>query len=222
MKISDSVEEILYSSEIAMSAFSDGVLNLSAYAHAIRRDVEARTKKPVQAGSIVVALSRLKKLVKKRGTLTPDVEIEDLSVRSGLAEVTFDRTAGNLARLREIYRDPGINASDFFMVTQGAGEITIVALDAALTHIIAVARPAKPKAIVRNLVGLTVRFNDKYIKIPNVVFVFVRRLALKRINIVEIVSTYTELTFIIDKKDLEEAFLVLNSFFRGHETDHRS
>ena len=219
MKISDAVREILYASEIAMSAFSDGVLNLSAYAKTIRKEVEARTKKPVQAGSIVVALSRLKKSAKKGAPLIPEVEIEDLSVRSGLAEVTFDRTAGNLARLRELYRDPRINASDFFMVTQGAGEITIVALEGALAHIIAVARPARPKAAVRNLVGLTARFNDKYIKIPNVVFVFVRRLALKRINIVEIVSTYTELTFIIDKGDLASAFLVLNGLFRGGNTD---
>ena len=221
IKISDVVREILYSSEVALSAFNDGYLNLSAYAKTIRKEVEERAKKSVRIGSIVVALSRMKKSTGKTRQLLPDVEIEDLSVKSGLAEATFERTAGNLARLRELWRDPRINAGDFFMVTQGAGEITMVALESALPHILAVARPAKPKTIVKNLVGLTARFDEKYIAIPNAIFVFVRRLALKHINIVEIVSTYTELTFIIDQKDLQEAFLALNELFRGEPSDKR-
>lgn len=225
IKISDVAREILYSSEVALSAFNNGYLNLSAYAKTIRRDAEARTKKSVQTGSIVVALSRLKKSAGKHGrnkSLTPDIAIDDLSVKSGLVEVSFDRTRENLARLRELYRDPAINASDFFMVTQGTGEITIIALETALPHIIRVMRPAKPKATIKNLVGLTARFDEKYLKIPNVIFTFVRRLALKHINIAEIVSTYTELTFIIDQKDLQEAFLALNELFANEKARHTS
>lgn len=220
IKISDVVRDILYSSEVALSAFNDGYLNLSAYAGSIRKEVEAGAKKPVRVGSIVVALSRMKKSAgktTKRKPLIPEVNIEDLSVKSGLVEVAFDRTRENLARLRELYRDPAINAGDFFMVTQGTGEITIVALETALPHIIHVARPAKPKAVIKNLVGLTARFDPKYLAIPNVIFAFVRRMALKRINIAEIVSTYTELTFIIDQKDLQEAFLALNELFHKSE-----
>ncbi len=225
IKISDVVRDILTSSEVALSAFSEGFLNLSGYAKVIRRDVEARAKKPVRVGSIVVALSRLKKSegkATKRKPLLPEVAIEDLSVKSGLVEVAFDRTRENLARLRDLYRDPAINAGDFFMVTQGTGEITIIALESALPRITAVARPAKPKAVIRNLVGLTARFDPKYLEIPNVTFVFVRRLALKHINIVEIVSTYTELTFIIDQKDLQEAFIALNELFKNEKSGHAS
>ncbi len=61
IKISGVVRGILFSSEVALSAFNDGYLNLSAYAKAIRKDVEARAKTPVPVGSIVVLLSRLKK-----------------------------------------------------------------------------------------------------------------------------------------------------------------
>ena len=225
IKISDVVQEVLYSSEVALSAFYEGFLNLSAYAKLIRKEVETRTKKPVRIGSIVVALSRLKKSTAKTGRrkpLLPETEIEDLSVKSGLVEVVFDRTRENLARLREFYRDPRINTSDFFMVTQGTGEITIVALEQAFPHIIHIARPARPKATIKNLVGLTARFDEKYLVIPNVVFAFVRRLALKHINIVEVVSTYTELTFIIDQKDLQEAFLALNELFKSSAVRHVS
>ncbi|MBI3630995.1 MAG: hypothetical protein HY221_01525 [Candidatus Sungbacteria bacterium] len=219
MKISDTVEEILYSSEIALSALNGGFLNLSAYAKAIRKDVEARTKKPVRTGSIVVALSRMKKTVTKREPLLPEPEIEDLSVKSGLVEATYDRTRDNLARLRALYGDRRIRTDDFFMVTQGTGEITIVALEQALPRIRAAMQPAKAKASITGLVGVTARFDEKYIAIPNIIFAFVRRLALKRINIVEIVSTYTELTFIVAQHDLPEAFLALNEFFHTEKSD---
>lgn len=215
-KISDAVREILASSEVALSAFNAGVLNLSAYAKTVRRDIEARTKKSVKTGSIVVALSRIKREKTKQAPLLPDAEIQYISVKSGLAEISFDRTRENLARLRELYRDPAVNADDFFVVTQGTGEITIVTPKQALRRIKHLTRPAKPKAIIKNLVALTVRFTQDYIETPNVIFSFVRRLALKRINIVEIVSTYTELTFILDQRNLQEAFVALNSIRADH------
>ena len=210
LKISDAVRDILFSSEIAMSAFEDGVLNLSAYAKTIRKEAERRTKKPVKTGSIVVALSRIRRESGKRQPLVPDAEVEDLSVKSGLAEISFDRTRAHLARLRNLYRDPAVNAGDFFMVTQGTGEITIVALTNTLSDITTAMRPLKPKAVIKDLVGLTVRFKQDYISVPNIIFAFVRQLALRRINIVEIVSTYTELTFIVSQRDLHNAFLALN------------
>lgn len=225
IKISDVVRDILYSSEVALSAFNDGYLNLSGYAKQIRKEVEARAKKPVRPGSIVTALSRMKKSAGRAvpsTSLLPDVAIEDLSVKSGLAEIAFDRTASNLARLRELYRDSSINAGDFFMVTQGTGEITIIALENALPHISRIMRPARSKAAIKNLVGLTARFDPDYLAVPNVIFTFVRRFALKRINITEIVSTYTELTFIIDQKDLQGAFLALNEFFTNEKVRHAS
>lgn len=222
LKIADATRKILSSSEVALSAFEAGLLNLSAYARIIRKEVEAHTKKPVKAGSIVVALSRVKREPTKRKTLVPDAEIEDLAVKSGLAEISFDRTRENLARLRGLYRDPTVNAGDFFMVTQGTGEITIVALEDALTHITRLMRPSKSKASIKNLVALTVRFKKDYIETPNIIFAFVRRLALKRINIVEIVSTYTELTFIIGQRDLQESFLALNEMKAAHFSSHPS
>lgn len=192
---------------------------MSAYAKTIRREVEARAKKPVRVGSIVVALSRIRHEKTKQKPLVPNAEIEDLSVKSGLAEISFERTRENLARLRTLYGVHGAETSNFFMVTHGAGEITIVAPDASLPRIARAIRPAKPKAVIKNLVALTVRFRRDYVSTPNVIFSFVRHLALKRINIVEIVSTYTELTFLIDQRDLQETFLALNKL-RAAKTPH--
>ena len=80
--------------------------------------------------------------------------------------------------------------------------------------ILAVFKPQKPKALITDLVSITVRFDDVYIWIPNVTYALVRQFALSRINIVEIISTYTELTFMVRQNDLERAFAILQKMAR--------
>jgi hypothetical protein len=217
IKIANTVEGIVNNDEIARSALGGGYLNLSAFAKSIHDEVEKQTKKSVRIGSIVVALSRMQKRIKQNSSLLPHIIVDDLSVRSGLMEIAFDRTKESIDRLKRLYGDRAFSSADFFTVTQGIGEISIIASEAAEKHIVRVYKGQKPKLQLRGLVGITVRFGGQYIEIPNVTYTFVRGLALKRVNIVEIVSTYTELTFILREKDLQTAFLILNNMFRARE-----
>jgi hypothetical protein len=67
-----------------------------------------------------------------------------------------------------------------------------------------------PTLVLENLASLTLRFPSRYLHTPNTTFALLRPLALNRINIVEVVSTYTELTVIVAEKDLQAAFAVLS------------
>lgn len=219
IKIADVVRDITSSSEIALSGLHVGHLNLSAYAKSIHKEVEERTKKPVRIGSIVIALSRFRKtLTYDNSPFFPKIVIEDLSVKSGLVEVAFDKTQTNLGKLKLLYKDKKFGAGEFFMVTHGTGEISIITLQKAEDHVLKTYHPQKPKAIYRDLVGITIRFDKRYIEIPNVIYTFIRTLALKKINIIEVVSTYTEITFLVRQKDLEKTFILLNSFFENRKS----
>jgi len=214
LKISSAVADIVESSEVARSALAGGYLNLNAYARSIRKSVEKITKKSVKIGTIVVALSRFGRAIKKEIPLVPDVVIDTLSIRSGLAALVFNKTSENLTTLRRLYQDERLRASDFLAVSQGTGEITIITVGDAVSSIRNLFNRQKPKVIIRSLSGLTVRFADEYANVPNIFYSFLRSLAIKRINIVEIISTYTELTFVINERDLEVAFRTLNKEFK--------
>ena len=97
------VREIVDESEIALSALSDGVLNLSAYAKKIKSDVAHRTRKEVSVGAIVVALCRYEIEARKRARLFPKVKIESISTRSALVELTFPKNAANHRKLRALH-----------------------------------------------------------------------------------------------------------------------
>jgi hypothetical protein len=213
LKISDAAEEVLYENEVALIALSEGYLNLSAYAASIRKQVEIRTKKPVRPGSIVVALSRLRQSLKKgKGgqSLLPEIRLEDLSVKSQLVELAFDRTKATLDALERLSRTHKWNYRDLLMIVQGIGEINIIVSEGMKKQVMAALRNLKPKLVLGGLASLSVRFDERYITTPNVIYGLVRHFAVRRINIIEIVSTFTELSFVVQNKDLEPGFGILS------------
>ena len=62
-----------------------------------------------------------------------------------------------------------------------------------------------------DLVSLAIIFkSDNFTETPGVIFNAVRKLAWENVNIYEIISTMTELTFILSKKDSMKAYNVLS------------
>ncbi len=208
IKVSDCVKEIIESSETALNAINLGILNYSAYAEKIHKEVEAMAKKEVQFGTIVVALSRLASSYKKQHTILPKIVIDNLSIKAPLIEFTLIKNKRNLELLRQLYDE------DFLTITSGVSEITIIASEAQRETISKAFNKKDVIAIISNLVALSVKFNQAYVYEPNLIYAILRTLALKRINIIEIISTYTELTFIVEEKDMEKAFVRLNQVYQ--------
>jgi hypothetical protein len=214
IKVADVVKELIFSSEPELTALSRGVLNLSAYAKGIQPEVERRTHKPVQLGTIVVALSRLAAGMNDEDPLLPQVELESIAVKSNLAEITFTKTAANRLRAQKLYTDKEFSQTDFLTVTHGIGEISIIAPMQLVPAVLKNFRPEKPKLRLENLAALTVQFGKQYIETPNMYFALLRALAVRKLNLVEVVSTFTELTFLVKQADLNEVFLVINALMR--------
>lgn len=214
IKVIDIVREILMSSEIALSSLSNGYLNLSAYAASIQKEVERRSFKEVKVGTIVVALSRIAKTLERKQELMPEFTINSIAVKTGLVEFTFEKTKSNQDKLQSLYQNDEFFAADFFAVTTGVGELNIVLPEGLKKSLLKVFGKQKPRLFLENLVGLTVRFDDWCIQEPNIIFSLLRPLALKRINILEVVSTFTELTFIFHEDDMQAALATLSPMMR--------
>lgn len=209
LKISDIIKEILENDEEAYFACQRGILNFSAYAREIKKDLENRAKKSVNLKSVIVGLSRLVKDLKAPpGSLLSETDLS-LSLHSSLAEVTYEKTNQNQKILNEVYQTAAQGHENYLVATQGLSEITIIGSQKAVAELKRNHKNTKPIFYKENLAGITVKFPEEFIKVPNMLFALEKRLAVKRINIIELVSTYTELTFIIDKKDVLAAIAQL-------------
>lgn len=209
--VTDSVREILYSSDTALEALRGGILNLSAYAQTIHAQVEQETWKSVRVGTITVALSRIASEIEKVEPLRPKVKITNLSIQADLCDISFEKTEKLLELLPDLQKTLPHQARSVFVQTVGLSEVTFVASSKLSGSI--VKHLGDPKSIFKDLVGITVTFEKEYLEIPNVIYSFIATLATKRINIIEIVSTYTELMFVIEAKDREVCTSVLEAHF---------
>lgn len=221
-KVKDAVREILQASEAALTAFSNGYLNYSAYAKTITKEVEGKTKKTTSLGNIIVALSRLNQELKgkKYGTgkkLLPKILLTDIVVKSSLVEITFESTVENKKIRSNLQAEKLFTPDEIHMLSQGVNEITIIASVQLKEKILKFFSPSKPKVVIHNLAAVTVRYAKDYLYTPNAIYVVIRALALKQINIIEIISTLTELSVIIEQKNLLPTFETLNRIVENND-----
>ncbi|HEX6462700.1 MAG TPA: hypothetical protein VFZ58_05560 [Candidatus Saccharimonadales bacterium] len=197
-------ENILLQDDVALAAARKGLLNLSSYARSIQPQIRTALLKDIQEGSIIAALSRL---VARLDAAVPEVTdvIQSLAVQSNLEGITYERSAEVASKIRKVYHEINVDNHTFLTVTQGINEITIVAESQVAQVFRGKLEGAHKIYDKANLVGITAKFRVGNLEIPNLIYTLTRRLAYKAVNIIEVVSTATELTYIIDRKDLEVA-----------------
>jgi hypothetical protein len=203
IKIQDKVREIIFADEEALYALSKGFMNLSAYAKQIQKVVERKTMKTVKPTGIVVALSRIQKELKNIDPLVQDVKINNITTKSPLTELVFEKTSSILDKLSSLYKKIKTTNDDFLTITLSTSDVTVICSDrirdSIMRHL-----GEKPELIEGKLASIGISFDPKYYDMPNVTFSLLRRIAQKRISLAETITTHTEVMFIFHQKHLPE------------------
>ncbi len=203
IKIHNIVEDLVSSEEEALFALSQQFMNLSQYAKRIQREVGRRAKKPVGVPSIVVALSRIQKNVKRTHPLIQSVTIDTVTTKSPLSEIAFIKTPAILAKLSALYEQVHTSSADFLTMTLSTSEVTVICSDRIKSAVLKHFR-AKPLLVLPNLAAIGLSLHPKYHALPNITFSLLRRIARKRIPLAETITTHREIIFVFDQKYLGE------------------
>ena len=200
--IHQAVLATLSESPTARDAMTSGILNLSAYAKTIKKNIEEQTWKTVHVPTIVVALSRIQEELKNDTKNQAPLFIDDITIKAPLVDITYEKTVGTIQAVSTMKSLE--HAHDVITNTIGSQEITIIA-SAHMKQKILAHFPVQPKAIFDTVSGISMRFSENYIDIPNVLYRLLGIFATKNINVIELVSTYTELMVVIEPKFVNEA-----------------
>ncbi len=213
-KISKIVVDWVEEDESILNLGSQELINWSSYARKIRPEIEKIMGKVVKEGSIVASLVRYFRNKPSLDPLLPnDKIIERLSIHSNLEGLTLERTESNTTLIQKMYSKLHLEKENFITITQGVNEITVIAEKAIALQLRGNITQKDMIYDKRQLVGVSIKFHLKYLEVPNILFQLHRKISLKRINIIELISTATELTFIIEKKDLSKAMESLQKNF---------
>lgn len=211
LSIPEAVEQAIEKDGFLHFGLSNGVLNLSKTARFIRPLIEARTKKIVSVAAITMALSRLKMLKKRTNFHLKQVKLNSINITKNLAEITYERTTATVAALEKTEKEVR-QGGGYIVITFGTSELTAMVEEVFLPSV-KKSVPASPKVVLPGLVAVGAQFDEKYIPHVGMVYALIQQLTFQNINIIEFSSTYTELVFYLNKKDMKLAFDTLYEQF---------
>lgn len=203
IKIQDVVQNIVYKNPEALFALSHEFMNLSAYAKQIQKEVENKTMKEVKVSGIVVALSRIQNELDKKDPLIQDITIENITAKSPLSEIVFDKTPKVLSLLSSLYEKANAKNDDFLTMTLSTSSVTVICSDR-LKSFILDHFGEKPLMEKGNLASLGISVDPIYYPKPNITYSLIRKIARKKIPLAETITTYTEIIFIFEDTHLSE------------------
>jgi aspartokinase len=111
-----------------------------------------------------------------------------------------------ISKIKKLYEIADIDNGDFLTVTHGMYEIMIISNRKHKTKILDLLEDEKVIKVWDKLSSLTVRIPISASETVGVFYVITKAINWENINIVDIVSTLTEMTFVLDEDDVSKAF----------------
>ncbi|HDP94500.1 MAG TPA: hypothetical protein ENN40_03960 [Candidatus Aminicenantes bacterium] len=209
--ISDALTEWLIKSPFIEEAMSRDILNLSALARELRPGLEKQLMRDLSDSAVMMALNRMKESVSgKRSYLEKALRgVGKIAVRSGLGELTYRHSPSVYYCLKRLLESVEEDGDAFITLTQGVNEITLVlgedVMDKAVRFFV---RETLIQSL-ENLAAVSVRLDESVIFTPGIHYGLLKPLAWSGINVVEVVSTYSEFTIILEAAVVDRSFSIL-------------
>lgn len=209
--VSDYVKDFVLSTPFVEEALAQGWVNYSALARRLRPGIEEELFKEVSEAAIAMALRRLSETLpaEEAGDTSSLCYVREITVRSDLEELTYRASENLLTSFHGALADRPSSGQRFVTFTQGVREATIVVDRESAREILPSLEGEVLIAHLETLAAVTMRLADESLMTPGVHYGILKALALRGINVVEVVSTYTEFTVLLDRQDVDRAFSIL-------------
>lgn len=210
--IAAKVEQIVSESAFLTEGMVRGLINLSELARQLQPQLEKEMWKPVGQAAIVMALTRLGNKLQQRehqeSSLLP--HMAELTTRAELIEFTYRNSAttrecqSRLLAMAESH--PGV----YVTVTQGLHEVLIIVGKTLAEAVETCFKGETLLARLERISALTLRLDPQARDTPGIYHAILKKLALVKVNLVDMICTYSEMTLILERSQVGLAFSVLS------------
>ncbi len=211
--VSSCVKKIIDKTPFINEMLVKGILSYSNYATSIKDDVETSYGKNVKHSAIVMAIRRYGDELRAREKSERKLEVDyEIIMKTKIFDLNIVRNDKFLSKLAKLYNEVSTEKGDFLNVSLGSHEISVAISEKYRTLLELLASEEEILHKMDDLVALSLVFSGDFLQTPGIVYEAVRKLAWEKINVIEIVSTKNELTFVIKREDSMKAFDELQSF----------
>ena len=221
-KTTDLVKRQLESDLYLMELLKDDLVNVSGLARMLLPKVKRENPKAT-VESIAIATKRYVAEQKKErlsAAVRGIIARSQLSTKNDVVHLTFKRNTFVSKKIAEVSNKVKWEDDEIFFINQGLGEITVI-LDRKNVGLLDACRDYQiettPDLTIISIKEHLEKAKSRSIDVPGIYAYFINRLARSGVNIISVVSTYTQITFAFAKEDFLKAYGMLEdsiAFFR--------
>jgi len=208
------VEELITKTPFLEENIADGLINLSALARNLQPEINNIIGQNVQVGAITMALKRLTPRFNPRINLKIRKLFSntgDIIVRSNLIYSTYLNSDTLIQKQIRLLEMVSKTRNIFYIFSQGIYETTIVLSDTAGKETDKIFENEYLVTKLKNLSVVTIKLLEDGTDITGVYYYMIKRISWAGINVIEVISTTNEFTFIVYEKDVEKTFSILKN-----------
>lgn len=206
--VSHLVQKYVQGKPFLQEAIVRGIVSYGSLAEEAKPVIEKELGKKINTFAVTMALRRYAEKLIEIHKPKKEVRPSELMMKTNLCDITFVKSPSLMKKLDILYRKMDFEKGDIMNIIQGSYEISIISGEKHEKIILELLKNEKMIHLERGLVSLTLiyEYNNEFLYTPGAIFTAIRLLSWEDINIFEVVSTNTELTFIINKDDLMKGY----------------
>jgi len=207
--IGELVKKYIQSHPLIEQAIKEDLINYSSLARRIKPSIEKELMKRIEVSAVGMALRRAAKGILKKERSYPDIRPEEIIVRSGIIEYTIAQSETISSSIAAFLQSISKENRHFLAATQGVFEVAVIMSKQYEKQAKEMFRKEKITSCQVGISALTLRLPTNNVFIPGVYHRFLQKLAWEDINIIDIVSTHTEITILLSDDKVDRAFTLL-------------
>ena len=209
VNISHLVEKIVNDRPLLFEAIQQDIISFGNLAEQLEEEISKELQREAKRSAIVMALRRYAEKIRGKSRLPLFNFQSEITLKTNLCDIAVSKSTLLPDKLQKISKIPDYPKGDTLNIIHGNYEVSIITN---IKHLQRVKGELKGEAIMKieqDLVALSLRFSEKFLYTPGVIASVVQKLNWEDINIFELISTYTELTFLIAEKDSLKGYTAL-------------
>lgn len=214
--ISHIVKKIISNKPFIQEALSRGIVNHAALAEEIKDDVEREYGSEVKFSAVNMAIRRYADTLDKIEFKRPRFHNTNIIIQSDLIEITVYKTAETHNLVKKTYEIVDHENGDFLTVTRGLNETMLITNSKYEKQIVKIF--GRTKKIIKDIASLTINIPHESYQTIGLFYLVTRQLAWENVNIIDMVSTYTEMTIILNDKDVPMAYQKLRELINSRSS----
>lgn len=214
--VSNIVKDIINRQIFLQEAINHEIVSFNKLARYLKPKIEEELKKEVKNSAIVMALRRQAEKAEKM-LIEPKFSYYIGTIKTDICYVMLEESPTLLNKIQMLYPVIDFRKGGILNITQGNFEIGIITNKKYKEELLDVLNEEKVLDVVEGLVSISLTYSKEFIFTPGVLYDVVRFLAWENINITSIILTSTEMSIIIDHKNLMRCYKTLSRFAENDE-----